>query len=61
MAAKKFVLEIDIGNDATLLPTYIASLLLDVVKRIPHVIMSKGISTKIKDVNGNTVGTWGYK
>lgn len=61
MAAKKFVLEIDIGNDATLLPTHIASLLLDVVKRIPHVIMSKGISTKIKDVNGNTVGTWGYK
>jgi hypothetical protein len=61
MAVKKFVLEIDIGNDATLLPTHIASLLLDVVKRIPHVIMSKGITTKIKDVNGNTIGKWEYK
>jgi hypothetical protein len=61
MAVKKFVLEIDIGNDATLLPTHIASLLLDVVKKIPHVIMMKGTTTKIKDVNGNTVGTWAYK
>lgn len=61
MAVKKFVLEIDVGNDATLLPTHIASLLLDVVKRIPHVIMSKGITTKIKDVNGNTIGKWEYK
>lgn len=61
MAVKKFVLEIDIGNDATLLPTHIAALLLDVVKKIPHVIMSKGITTKVKDVNGNTVGSWGYR
>jgi hypothetical protein len=61
MAVKKFVLEIDIGNDATLLPTHIASILSDVVKRIPHVIMSKGISSKIKDVNGNTIGSWSYQ
>ena len=61
MTVKKFALEIDIGNDATLLPTHIASILLDVVKRIPHVIMSKGITTKIKDVNGNTIGKWEYK
>jgi hypothetical protein len=61
MAATKFVLEIDIGNDATLLPTHIAALLLDVIKKIPHVIMSKGVTTKIKDANGNSIGTWGYK
>lgn len=61
MAAKKFVLEIEIGNDATLLPTHVAALLSDVVRQLPHVIMSKGVSTKIKDVNGNTVGSWGYK
>ncbi len=61
MAVKKFVLEIDIGNDATLLPTYIAELLSDVVRQVPHVVMMKGASTKIKDVNGNTVGAWSYK
>lgn len=61
MAVKKFVLEIDIGNDATLLPTHISALLLDVIRQVPHVIMMKGTTTKIKDVNGNTVGTWGYK
>jgi hypothetical protein len=61
MAATKFVLEIDIGNDATLLPTHIAALLLDVTKKVPHVIMMKGTTTKIKDVNGNTVGKWEYK
>ena len=61
MAVNKFVLEINIGNDATLLPANVAGILSDVVKRIPHVIMSKGITTKIKDANGNTIGTWGYK
>lgn len=61
MAANKFVLEIDLGNDAMRLPQHIVSAVLAVVKQIPHVIMSKGVSTKIKDENGNTVGFWGFK
>jgi hypothetical protein len=61
MAASKLVLEIELGNDAMRLPAHVAEALAAVAKQVPHVIMSKGISTKIKDANGNTVGSWSYK
>ena len=61
MAANKLVLEIELGNDAMKLPTHVAEALAAVAKQIPHVVMSKGITTKIKDTNGNTVGSWSYK
>ncbi len=61
MAANKLVLEIELGNDAMRLPAQVAAALAAVAKQVPHVAMAKGISTKIKDENGNTVGSWGYK
>jgi hypothetical protein len=61
MTATKFVLEIEIGNDAMSLPQHIVTALAAVIKQIPNVIMSKGITTKIKDENGNSIGFWGYK
>ena len=61
MAATKLVLEIELGNDAMKLPAHVAEALAIIAKQVPHVIMSKGISTKVKDVNGNTIGWWGYK
>lgn len=57
----KFILEIETGNDTMKLPQHIADALAAVAKQIPNVVMMKGISTKIKDVNGNSIGTWGYK
>jgi len=59
--ATKFVLEIELGNDAMKLPTHVAEAVAAAAKQIPHVIALKGSSIKIKDANGNTVGTWGYK
>lgn len=61
MAANKLVLEIELGNDAMRLPAHVAAALAKIAKQVPHVIMSKGVSTKILDENGNTVGSWGYK
>lgn len=61
MAANKLVLEIELGNDAMRLPAHVAEALAAIAKQVPHVIMSKGIMTKVKDVNGNTIGWWGYK
>ncbi len=61
MAVNKFVLEIDIGNDDMRLPTHVAEVLATVAKQIPHVVMIKGVTTKIKDINGNTIGSWSYK
>lgn len=61
MAATKMVLEIDLGNEGMKLPQHVADALAAIAKQVPHVIMSKGISTKIKDANGNTIGHWSYK
>ena len=61
MAATKLFLEIELGNDGMKLPAHVSEALAAVAKQVPHVVMSKGITTKIKDVNGNTIGTWGYK
>ena len=61
MAATKLVLEIELGNDGMKLPQHVSEALAAVAKQVPHVVMSKGISTKIKDVNGNTIGFWSYK
>lgn len=61
MAATKLVLELELGNDAMKLPQHVSDALAAVAKQVPHVVMSKGISTKIKDVNGNTIGKWEYK
>jgi len=61
MAVSKFVLEIDLGNESMKLPQHIQEALVAVSKQLPHVIMSKGASVKIKDVNGNTVGKWEYR
>lgn len=61
MAATKLFLEIELGNEGMKLPAQVSEALAAVAKQIPHVIMSKGITTKIKDASGNTIGTWGYK
>lgn len=61
MAANKFVIEIELGNDAMKLPQHIADALAAIAKQVPNVIMMKGITTKVKDANGNSVGSWGYK
>ena len=61
MAATKFVLEIELGNDEMKLPSHVAEAVAAVVKQVPHVAPIKGGSVKIRDKNGNTVGTWGYK
>ena len=61
MAATKLVLELELGNDAMKLPQHVSDALAAVAKQVPHVVMSKGISTKIKDANGNTIGKWEYK
>lgn len=61
MAATKLVLEIELGNDAMRLPAHVAAALAKVAKQAPHIIICKGMTTKIMDENGNTVGTWGYK
>lgn len=61
MAANKLVVEIELGNDAMKLPQHVADALAVVAKQVTHVVMAKGMTTKIKDENGNTVGSWGYK
>lgn len=61
MAATKFVLEIELGNDAMKLPAHVAEAVAAIAKQVPHVAPLKGGTVKIKDANGNTVGTWGYK
>lgn len=61
MAASKFILEIELGNDAMKLPAHVAEAVAAVAKQIPHVIIRGGGSIKIRDSNGNTVGTWSYK
>lgn len=61
MAASKFVIDLDLGNDAMKLPQHIADALVAIAKQVPNVAMMKGISTKVKDVNGNTIGTWSYR
>lgn len=61
MAASKFVIEIELGNEEMKFPQHIAAALTDVARQVKHVAMMKGGSTKIKDVNGNTVGSWSYK
>ncbi|MGH2481371.1 MAG: hypothetical protein ACRDHW_17090 [Ktedonobacteraceae bacterium] len=60
MVANKLVLEIELGNDAMKDPAHVAEALAEVAKQVTHVAMSKGMSTKIMDVNGNTVGFWRY-
>lgn len=57
----KLIVEVEIGNDAMKLPTHLADAVAAVAKQIPHVVMMKGSSTKIKDINGNVVGSWSYK
>jgi hypothetical protein len=61
MAVTKFILEIEIGNEAMKSPANIAKALEAAAKQVPHVIPLKGGSTKIRDDNGNTVGAWSYK
>jgi hypothetical protein len=61
MAANKLVLEIELGNDAMRLPAHVSAALAAVAKQVTHVVMAKGMTTKIKDENGNTIGSWGYK
>lgn len=61
MAAMKFVVEIELGNDDMKLPAHVAEAMAAVVKQIPHVMPIRGGSVKIRDKNGNSVGTWGYK
>lgn len=59
--AAKFILEIELGNDAMKLPAHVAEAVAAAVKQIPHVAPIKGGTVKIRDANGNTVGSWGYK
>jgi len=61
MAANKFVIELDLGNESMKLPQHIVDALTAIAKQVPNVVIMKGISTKVKDVNGNTIGTWSYK
>lgn len=61
MAANKFVVEIELGNDEMKLPSHIAAALAAIAKQVNHVAMAKGVTTKVRDENGNTVGSWGYK
>jgi hypothetical protein len=69
MAAKKtvsktpntFILEIELGNDGMQTSAHIAAALTKVVKQLTNVAMAKGIIVKIMDVNGNSVGRWGYE
>ena len=61
MAASKFVIDLDLGNDAMKLPQHIADALVAIAKQVPNVVIMKGISTKIKDVNGHVVGSWSYR
>jgi hypothetical protein len=61
MAVTRFVLELEIGNEAMRLPQHIADALVAAAKQLPNVAMMKGISTKVKDTLGNTIGSWSYK
>jgi hypothetical protein len=61
MEPNKLIVEITLGNDAMNDPQHVADALVVIAKQISHVIMCKGITTKITDANGNTVGTWSYQ
>jgi hypothetical protein len=61
MAASKFILEIELGNDAMKRPSDVSNALSKIAEQVKHVAGLKGITTKILDVNGNSVGSWGYK
>ena len=61
MAVTRFVLELEIGNEAMRLPQHIADALVAVAAKLPHVAPMKGISSKILDANGNVCGKWEYK
>ena len=60
-SANKFIVELDLGNDAMQTQSDIIETLKNVIRQLPSVAMSKGIAVKIKDANGNTVGKWGYE
>lgn len=63
MKAEKFVLEIDLGNDA--LQTY--GDLVKVIRRAMEglagsdFVPESGDAGKVSDANGNRVGSWGMK
>jgi hypothetical protein len=64
--ANRFVLQIELGNDAMNTPQQIAKILKDLGSRIPEETINdfRGVfsqSEHIMDANGNTVGRWAFK
>ncbi len=55
---KKFVLTINIGNDAMHNSRHVADALCNVVASLTEFSRIEGDSGRIQDVNGNTVGEW---
>lgn len=57
----KFVLTIELGNDAMQTKDDIAAVLTETAARIPRAIVGRigvGDSAFIRDINGNRVGNW---
>jgi hypothetical protein len=60
--SKKFFVEINLGNDAMLDTCDISEALIQVCEKIMHIRSNiDDISGKIRDVNGNIVGSYGVK
>ena len=56
----KFELEIELGNEAMLNAEDVAATLAQVAHELKFSRVSSGINGNIRDINGNTVGSWEF-
>jgi hypothetical protein len=61
MKADKFVLRIDLGNDACRTPGHVAALLREIAVDVSCVRPYELGEVRIRDINGNTVGAWSFE
>lgn len=59
----KFKMEIELGNAAMLTPADVSEALREAAKKLDGVepaLIGGGLTGAIRDINGNTVGTWKF-
>ena len=61
MAATKFVIELELGNEAMKMPADIADTLQHLAEVLLYTPMTKDVRHSIVDINGNVCGSWSYK
>jgi len=60
-ASVRFILTIELGNDAMSTRAQLAQALRDAAVSVEDYAYRQGYSKRIQDANGNTVGEWKFK